>query len=137
MGKTPFIKTMYFIIYTAFISILLTAFVFLKDWSFFMSYVANGIHCDRADDFDCITVSIVYRMVTSIGIFILFVIMVMSLCTVRISHILNEGLFFSKFIIISSVFIVLLQFENSFYEYLSRGFEYISYIFLICQVILI
>ncbi len=80
-----------------------------------MDYVANGIHCQRADDFDCITVSLVYRMVTSIGFFIIFILTVMSLCTIRVSHILNEGLFFSKFVVICGIFIVLLQFDNSVY----------------------
>ncbi len=89
MGKTSFIKTMYFIVYAAFITILLTAFIFLRDWPLFMSYVARGIHCNSADDFDCITVSLIYRMVTSISIFIMFLLIIMSLCSVRVSHILN------------------------------------------------
>jgi hypothetical protein len=136
MGKTSFIKTMYFVVYAAFVAILMGAFVFLRDWPFFMTYVARGIHCEEASDFDCITVSLLYRIVTSIAVFIVFVIVVMSLCTVRVSHILNEGLFFSKFVIITAIFIIFLQFDSSIYEHLSSAYQYISYIFLVCQVIL-
>jgi len=89
MEKTSFIKTMYFVIYATFVCILLGAFIFLRDWSFFMDYVARGIHCNQTNDFDCITVSLIYRMVTSISIFIIFILVLMSLCTVRVSHILN------------------------------------------------
>ena len=136
LGKTYFIKIMYFIIYAAFITILLTAFIFLRDWSFFMEYVAQGISCSKSDDFDCITVSLIYRMVTSISVFIIFIMFTMSVCTTRISHILNEGLFFSKFVTITLIFIILLQLNNSVYQHLSVSYEYISYLFLICQVIL-
>ena len=89
MGKTSFIKTMYFVVYAAFVGILLGVFVFLRDWPFFMTYVARGIHCEDESDFDCVSVSLIYRIVTSLAIFIVFVIVVMSLCSVRISHILN------------------------------------------------
>jgi hypothetical protein len=136
MGKTSFIKTMYFVVYAAFVAILMGAFIFLRDWPFFMSYFAQGIHCDEASDFDCITVSLLYRIVTSIAVFIAFILVVMSLCTFRVSHILNEGLFFSKFVIITAIFIILLQFDNSIYEHLSTAYQYISYIFLVCQVII-
>lgn len=135
MGKTSFIKTMYFVVYSAFVVMLMAAFVFLRDWPFFMTYVAQGIHCADAGDFDCITVSLVYRIVTSIVVFATFMIVVMSLCTARVSHILNEGLFFSKFVIVTAIFIILLQFDNSLYEHFSTAYNYISYIFLICQVL--
>lgn len=134
MGKTSFIKTMYFIIYSAFVVILLGAFMFLRDWPMFMAYVARGIHCEKSDDFDCISSSIIYRMVTSIAIFIVLTLVTMSLCSVRVSHILNEGLFFSKFVLITIIFITLLQFDNSLYQHLSTVYEYVSYVFLACQV---
>lgn len=48
IGKSSFIKIMYFIIYAFFVLILLGAFAFLGDCLFFMSYIAQGIHCNWA-----------------------------------------------------------------------------------------
>lgn len=137
LGKNSFIKVMYCVVYATFVGILLGAFVFLRDWGWFMDYVARGISCNKGDDFDCITVALVFRIVTAISLFIIILLLTLSLCTVRISYILNEGLFFSKFVLIAILFIILLQFDNTILQHLSTLYQYTSYIFLLCQGIII
>ncbi len=61
-------------------------------------------------------------------------IIIIVVANYRVAAIVNEGLFFTKFVIIAILFIVLLQINNSFFQDLFSIYSYISYVFLICQV---
>lgn len=52
----------------------------------------------------------------------------------RVGKIVNEGLFFSKFVITIAIFFITLQFSNDFITNYSNFAQIFSYIFIVWQV---
>ncbi len=102
-----------------------------------MKAFADGITClNLTDDFDCISSSVVYRIMLSLFLFSSAMFIVIMISSIRVAKILNEGLFFSKFTLAVLIFMVTLQLDNSVIVYFSNFAQIFSYIFIIWQVTL-
>lgn len=101
-----------------------------------MRIFADGINClALTEEFDCISASVIYRITLSLFIFSVIMASILLVSTVRVAKILNEGLFFSKFVLTLIIFLVTLQLDNAFITYFSNFSQIFSYVFIIWQVI--
>lgn len=90
VGRVAFIKFMYTLVYFAFIALVYLAMYLLKEWEFFMKVLADGINCLAiTNEFDCISTSVIYRIMLSLFTFSTLMLLAMFLCSARISRILN------------------------------------------------
>jgi len=113
IGRVSFLKIMYTIIYFSFIIAVYLAMYLLREWEFFMKFFAEGINCQAlTKEFDCISASVIYRITLSLFTFSLGMVLIMVMVSDRVGKILNEGLFFTKFIITLIIFFFTLQFSN-------------------------
>lgn len=118
MGKVSFIKIMYILIYFSVIIAVYIAMYVLREWEFFMRFFADGINCMAlTEEFDCISASVIYRITLSLFIFSMMMVIILALTSWRVGKILNEGLFFTKFIITLVFFLLTLQLSNEFITY--------------------
>lgn len=135
IGRVAFLKIMYCLIYFAFIGFVYLAMYLLKEWEFFMTVIADGINCQNlTEEFDCVSASVIYRTTLSLFIFSVLMLLTMVGCSTRLAHILNEGLFFTKFIVMVIVFFVTLQLDNSIMSSFSDFCQVFSYVFILWQV---
>lgn len=138
IGRIAFIKIMYTLIYFAFIGFVYLAMFLLQKWEFFMQVLADGISCyNLTNEFDCVSASVIYRIMLSLFVFSTLMFLMMMVCSARISQIINEGLFFTKFVITVIIFFGTLQLDNSIIMKFSDFCQVFSYIFLIWQVLII
>lgn len=135
IGRVAFIKIMYCLIYFSFIGFVYLAMYLLREWEFFMQMLADGFTCLAVtEEFDCVSASVVYRITCSLFLFSTAMLIIMYSCSVRVAHILNEGLFFSKFVLMVVLFFLLLQFDNSLMATYSDFCQIFSYVFILWQV---
>ena len=135
IGRVSFIKIMYSLIYFSFLLFVYLSVYLLKEWEFFMQMISSGFTClNVTQEFDCVSSSVIYRMTLSLCIFSALMVLVMFSCSLRVAHILNEGLFFSKFVVMVVLFFLSLQFDNSVLVTFSNFCQVFSYVFILWQV---
>ena len=135
IGRVAFIKIMYSVIYFSFLLFVYLSISLLKEWEFFMQMISDGFTClNVTEQFDCVSASVIYRMTFSLFIFSAFMVLVMFSCSLRIAHILNEGLFFSKFVVLAVLFFISLKLDNSVLASFSDFCQIFSYVFILWQV---
>lgn len=135
VGRVAFVKLMYSLIYFSFIGTVFLGMWFLREWEFFMSFFADGINCQAiTSDFDCISASVIYRIMLSLFLFGLIMLALLSTCSQRVGQILNEGLFFTKFVVCLLIFLGTLQLGDSILVNFSQFAQVFSYLFILWQV---
>lgn len=135
IGRVAFIKIMYAIIYFLFIGFVYLAMYLLREWEFFMRVIADGINCQNlTDEFDCVSASVIYRIMFSLFMLSTLMLIVIVIASNRLAQIINQGLFFSKFILTVVFFILSLQLDNSILSSFSDFCQIFSYFFIIWQV---
>lgn len=105
-----------------------------------MSRLAPQIMCDLwvgAEHISCVSAAVLYRMSCCLFVFSLLMLGVMQACSTRVSLIMNEGLFFSKFVLIIILFFISLQLSNETFMTYGNLCKMISYVFLIYQSIIL
>ena len=113
MGRVAFVKFVYCVIYFSLIGVVYLAMYMLKEWEFFMKFFADGINClTLTEEFDCVSASVIYRIMMSLFFFSLILIILLLVSSVRVAKIINQGLFFSKFILTIIIFFITLQLNN-------------------------
>ena len=101
-----------------------------------MSFFADGINCQAiTSDFDCISASVIYRIMLSLFLFGLIMLALLSTCSQRVGQILNEGLFFTKFVVCLLIFLGTLQLGDSILVNFSQFAQVFSYLFILWQVL--
>lgn len=139
VGKTSFVKILYLCTY---LLCFLVSIVFLavmgSSWAWFLPNMAPGITCQDGDSYyiGCLTASGVYRVSMCLIVLTLFLAGVLATCT-RVGTVLNEGLFFSKFVIVMCMFIGTLFIDNSFVMTFGKLATVFSYAFVICQSVIL
>ena len=99
-----------------------------------MDYFAPGIQCKASNQYlNCLSSSVTYRVCSCLFLFSLLLLCILLACPTKTSLILNEGLFFSKFVIIAVLTGICFQMENSYFEWFGWMSKIFSYIFVACQ----
>ena len=101
-----------------------------------MEYLAPGIDCSNNDKtfmINCLSSSVVYRVCSALLILSCLLLLTMMVCSTRVSLILNEGLFFSKFVLVMILTAIFLQLESSYFEWFGWISQLFSYIFVAVQ----
>lgn len=110
IGKSAFVKFAYLLIYFSAVVLTLAFFtVTSNSWPWVMSRIAPQIMCDLwigAEHISCISAAVLYRMSCCLFIFSLFMLILIQTCSTRVALIINEGLFFSKFVLIIILFLI-------------------------------
>lgn len=105
-----------------------------------MDTFAPGINCKSgvgSDYLNCVSASVAYRIslclfLLSVGIFA-----IMQMCSTRVALIFNEGLFFSKFVIVMGLFLGALRIGNEVFMVYGDVCEVVSYFFVAAQCIIL
>jgi hypothetical protein len=135
MGRIAFIKLMYVLIYFSFIIFVYAAMYLLREWEFFMQVLADGINClALTAEFDCVSASVIYRITLSLFLFSTLMLILLLACSSRVAAILNESLFFSKFVLMVAIFLGSLQLDDSLLASFSDFCQLFSYVFIVWQV---
>jgi len=62
----------------------------LREWEFFMKMFADGITCHAlTEEFDCISASVIYRIMLSLFLFSFLMLLVVLVSSARVARILN------------------------------------------------
>lgn len=128
LGKTSFIKIAYCLVYFAVIGVSIIAVNLLESVPLVLGKIASGINCDsylQDEGLSCLTASTIYRVSFCLFIFSIFMLICLKICSARVGLILNEGLFFSKFVIIMVMVLISLNLDDKYFT----GYEVISSIF--------
>ena len=97
VGKRAFIKCLYCVVFLFSIITTLGLVLLLQNWPFFMDYFAPEIQC-KNETFNCLGAEVIFRVSCCLFIFSIVMIGLVKICSPRIALILNEGLFFSKYV---------------------------------------
>lgn len=135
MGRISFLKFMHLVVYFAFIAAVFLAMFLLRKWEFFMRVFAEALTCKAlTDEFDCISASVIYRIMLSLFLLSSLLLAVTLISSPRVSKVINEGLFFSKLIVSLAIFLAVLQISNQGMMYFSDIAGIFSYVFVVWQV---
>ena len=135
IGKKAFIKCLYSVIFLSSLLSTLAMMYIFQEWSWFMKYLAPSIQCDQA--FQCLGAEVVYRVCACLWLFSTGMLIIMKLCSARIAMILNEGMFFTKYVIIMILIMISFQMEASIFEAFGFLGSIFSYLVLIVQAIIL
>lgn len=137
VGKMAFVKFAYCLVYFGSVAISILLISLISDWSWFMDYLAPGIQCNQDDFLGCLSSSVVYRVSTCLLIFTMLMFCIMLVCPTRAALILNEGLFFSKFVIVVIFTAISFQLDNSYFLWFGSISQIFSYAFVMLQSIIL
>ena len=135
IGKKAFIKCLYAIIFLSSLLTTLAMMYIFQEWSWFMKYFAPSIQCN--DEFQCLGPEVVYRVCACLWFFSVVMLIIMKLCSTRIAMILNEGMFFTKYVVIMILIMISFQMGASIFEAFGFLGSIFSYIVLIVQAIIL